>query len=319
MGLFGKLFDKKECSLCGGEIGLLGNRKLEDGNCCKTCAGKLSPWFDDRRHSTVDQIQRQLAAREENRRQLETWNHDLSFGEYQKIYIRRVNGVPESFVITSADNYKQYNTDIIPFKNVASCDVDIEENHTELMRTKENGEEVSYNPPRFEYSYDFYIKLMITGFEYIDDICFKVNRNTLELETTQSHAGRGLPFSQAFDPMHYPEYRELKFICDTISEIVSCGQSGTLWSANGSVNAAPTAAAVQINVPAAPAPQAASWVCEACGSENAGKFCSSCGGKKPAGIPQYKCDKCGWVPSDPTKAPRFCPECGDPFDNGDIV
>ena len=38
MGLFGKLFEKKECSVCGGEIGLLGNRKLEDGNLCKNCA-----------------------------------------------------------------------------------------------------------------------------------------------------------------------------------------------------------------------------------------------------------------------------------------
>ena len=43
MGFFGKLFEKKECSICGGEIGLLGNRKLEDGNCCKECAAKLSP------------------------------------------------------------------------------------------------------------------------------------------------------------------------------------------------------------------------------------------------------------------------------------
>ena len=32
MGLFGKLFEKKSCDICGGEIGLLGNRKLEDGN-----------------------------------------------------------------------------------------------------------------------------------------------------------------------------------------------------------------------------------------------------------------------------------------------
>ena len=29
MGLFGKVFEKKECSICGGEIGLLGNRKLK--------------------------------------------------------------------------------------------------------------------------------------------------------------------------------------------------------------------------------------------------------------------------------------------------
>ena len=61
-----------------------------------------------------------------------------------------------------------------------------------------------------------------------------------------------------------------------------------------------------------------SWQCS-CGASNKGKFCAECGSRKPAGIPQYRCDKCGWQPADPTKAPRFCPECGDPFDNGDII
>ena len=60
------------------------------------------------------------------------------------------------------------------------------------------------------------------------------------------------------------------------------------------------------------------WTCS-CGQQNKGKFCVGCGSKKPAGVPQYRCDKCGWQPEDPTKAPRFCPECGDPFDNGDII
>ena len=64
-------------------------------------------------------------------------------------------------------------------------------------------------------------------------------------------------------------------------------------------------------------PQADGWVC-ACGAVNKGKFCSECGAKKPAGVPQYRCDKCGWEPKDPTKPPKFCPECGDPFDDGDI-
>ena len=58
------------------------------------------------------------------------------------------------------------------------------------------------------------------------------------------------------------------------------------------------------------------WTC-ACGSTNQGKFCTECGAKKPSGIPQYKCDKCGWQPEDPTKAPRFCPECGDIFNDAD--
>ena len=66
-----------------------------------------------------------------------------------------------------------------------------------------------------------------------------------------------------------------------------------------------------------PEPKPEGWVCS-CGAVNKGKFCAECGAKKPAGIPQYKCDKCGWEPADPTKPPKFCPECGDPFDDGDI-
>ncbi|MCI6728941.1 MAG: SPFH domain-containing protein [Clostridiales bacterium] len=66
-----------------------------------------------------------------------------------------------------------------------------------------------------------------------------------------------------------------------------------------------------------PEPQPDGWVCS-CGAVNKGKFCPECGAKKPAGVPQYRCDKCGWEPSDPTKLPKFCPECGDPFDDGDI-
>jgi len=58
------------------------------------------------------------------------------------------------------------------------------------------------------------------------------------------------------------------------------------------------------------------WICS-CGTVNKGKFCQNCGAKKPQGALLYRCDKCGWEPEDPAHPPKFCPECGDPFDDAD--
>ena len=62
----------------------------------------------------------------------------------------------------------------------------------------------------------------------------------------------------------------------------------------------------------------AGWTCEKCGQLNKGKFCAECGAKKPAGAKLYQCDKCGWQPEDPEHPPKFCPECGDIFDDSDV-
>ena len=67
------LFDKKYCDVCGEKIGLLGNKKLEDANLCKNCASKLSPWFHERRHSTLDEIKAQLY-------ETRSWNKGLGQG-----------------------------------------------------------------------------------------------------------------------------------------------------------------------------------------------------------------------------------------------
>ena len=69
----------------------------------------------------------------------------------------------------------------------------------------------------------------------------------------------------------------------------------------------------------APAAEAEGWICPGCGHKASGKFCPECGTKKPAGALLYKCDKCGWEPADPANPPRFCPECGDPFNVDDAV
>lgn len=65
-----------------------------------------------------------------------------------------------------------------------------------------------------------------------------------------------------------------------------------------------------------PKPADEGWTCS-CGAVNKGKFCQNCGSKKPEGAPLYRCDKCGWEPEDPHNPPKFCPECGDVFDDND--
>ncbi len=67
--------------------------------------------------------------------------------------------------------------------------------------------------------------------------------------------------------------------------------------------------------PATDAPAQNGWKC-ACGQMNTGKFCQNCGSKNPAAA-IYKCDKCGWQPEDPANPPKFCPECGDAFNEQD--
>ena len=275
MGFFKKMFEKKECSLCGGEIGLLGNRKLEDGNCCKACAAKLSPWFDDRRHSTVDQIRAQLAYREENRAALDGFRPTLAFGEDYKLRAELVNGVPSRFVIERYDGYREENADLVSFRDVTSFSIDIQEDREELKFTNSQDEEVSYNPPRYEYSYDFYGEITVNH-PYFDDMRFRVNGETLNLETVNQRpvgirANIGLgAMRRDFDPTLYPEYRKYRKDCDDLEELFRCGMNGMVLP--GYEGAAAPAAEP------APAAPAGPKFCSYCGTRaEGGKFCQNCG------------------------------------------
>lgn len=275
MGLFGKLFEKKECHLCGGEIGLLGNRKLEDGNMCKACAKKLSPWFDDRRHSTVEQIRQQLAYREENSVELQSFHPSVCYGESDRVHAEVVNGLPTRFVVAKTEDFLEENADLIAFRDVISFDVDVQEYRRELKYRNGEGEMVSYRPPRYQYSYDFQGKLRVNN-PYFDDIEFKINRGTVNLETVEhtSLLGRNL-MSSSFDPMLYPEYRQYRGICDELEELFRLGMQGK--SVPGPAAAEPSLVSA---APAADPAPARPKFCPECGTPtNGSKFCPNCGNK----------------------------------------
>ena len=149
MAFFSKLFEKKECAICGGEIGLLGNRKLEDGNCCKNCAAKLSPWFSERRQSTVEDIKAQWEYREANQEKVAAFHATRTLGESMKVILDEDAG---KFIVTSARNWQSVNPDVLSFSDVTGCTLDIEEDKTEIQYKDKEGDRQSFNPRRYAYS-----------------------------------------------------------------------------------------------------------------------------------------------------------------------
>lgn len=176
MGIFGKLFDKKVCSICSDEIGLLGNRKLEDGNLCKNCASKLSPWFSDRRQSTVEEIQQQLSYREANQERVSSFRITRTLGEKTKVLLDEDAGL---FMVTAAKNLADANPDVLSFSDVTGCNLDIDEYKTEIEYKDAEGDRQSFNPRRYAYSYDFYIVINVNH-PYFNEIRFKLNSNSVD-------------------------------------------------------------------------------------------------------------------------------------------
>ena len=290
MGLFGKLFDKKECALCGGEIGLLGNRKLEDGNMCKHCAAKLSPWFSDRRKSTVQDIKAQLEYREANLQALNGFRVSKRLGEYYKMFVEEENGVPTRFAVCRDNDYRDVNADLISFKDVSCCTIDVREHRRELDYTNDKNERVKYDPPRYEYQYDFYVELAIQNNPYFDEISFKLNNDSVDIRPHEASLkignfdlGKFLNGGNEFDPAQTKEYRQYKQMCDEIEALVAAGQKGTPAvkfedALLGALNqlAGQNAAAPQAAAPVQEAPRPK--FCQNCGAPaDGGKFCQHCG------------------------------------------
>ena len=206
MGLFGKLFERKVCDICGEEIKLLGNRKLEDGNMCKACSEKLSPWFDDRRNSTVAQIKEQIDYREENKEKVDAFRTTRTLGESMKILLDEDAG---RFMVTSARDLQKANPDVLDFSDVTGCLVEVEEDKTELMKEGKDGEEISYKPPRYTYDYRFHITIQVRN-PYFDEISFQINDSSVELENIIGVA----------NPSRSAEYRKYKQMSEEMKDAI---------------------------------------------------------------------------------------------------
>ena len=180
------LFDKKFCDFCGNKIGLLGNRKLEDANMCKECASKLSPWFNERRHSTKADVEKQLQYREDNKEAVAAFSASRTLGKRTKLLI---DDSSRKFMVTSASDLMTANPDVLDFSQALGCDLDVKENRREIRRTDSSGKSVSYNPPRYEYSYDFSVIIRVNH-PYFDEMKFALSNGSVNVGETPMNPGQ---------------------------------------------------------------------------------------------------------------------------------
>ena len=167
------LFDKKNCDICGEKIGLLGNRKLDDGNLCKNCARKLSPWFEERRHSTVEDIKRQLAYREQNKQLVQSFVVTRQFAtNTYNVFIDDTKG---NFTVAHNLDTTE-NPDIVPLSSIVMCKMEVQQDRREETYTKD-GKTVSYQPPVYRYEYTMRIKVRT---EWFDDMDFRLCNSRLD-------------------------------------------------------------------------------------------------------------------------------------------
>ena len=249
------LFDKKFCDICGEKISLLGNRKLEDGNMCKNCAHKISPFMTDRRRTTIAEMKEHLAYREENKAKLQAFRPLQTYGDFKKVYIDTAAG---NFVVSSHEpgKWTDENPDVIPISSVTQCLTDIIEDRDEIYTTDSQGNQISYNPKRFRYTYDFDIKIVVNN-RWFDEIQFRLNSRDVE--------GLGT--------MEYHNYEMMA------NQIKSALTGAPMMQQGGFVQ---QGYAQQPQQGFAQQPQnAGQWFCPNCGTPNTANFCQNCGTQRP--------------------------------------
>ena len=299
MALFGNLFEKKNCAICGKELGIFGKTKISEGYLCKDCSGKLSPYFHGHRSATVEDIRDQLSYREANRADVAAFHVTRALGNGTKVYLDEQAG---KFFVTRSRNWRDENPDVIDLSQVIDVRTEVTEHRSEEYHNDREGRRVSFNPPRYRFEYEFDTTILVDS-PYFNEIRFELTEQRPERQHDQAYQyyeQQADALRAALMPATQPAPKAVN-MADALSATIARAVANMQQ---------------QKKSEAAPVDDG-KWFCPSCGSANEGNFCTNCGTKKPEKPKTFRCDKCGWIPEDPANPPRFCPNCGDPFTDAD--
>ena len=97
-----------------------------------------------------------------------------------------IDETAKRFTVAAPSDLQKGNPDILDFADARSCNLEINESSHELKRTVD-GKSESYNPPKYEYSYNFVVKLYVDN-PYCDDMNFMINN--FSVKTGQHRMGQ---------------------------------------------------------------------------------------------------------------------------------
>lgn len=188
MALFGKLFSKETCIVCGEDVGSLKRKRLSDGVICKDCARDLSPWFDAYKQSTTQQVQTQLRDRARAQESLRTgFTPTKVFGASDVIVVDERQRMLCVLAGAGRGNYRSVeaicarNPDVFSFDDVTDVSIDTFVSGHEVKRTVD-GQQVSYNPRRYTYPCNVTLKMSVDN-PYVSSMSIRFNPSTINIET----------------------------------------------------------------------------------------------------------------------------------------
>jgi hypothetical protein len=167
------IFDKKDCDICGNKIGLLGNRKLKDGNMCKDCAKKISPLLTGRKQFTLEDMKRHLAYREKNQGIVKGFNETRTAGRNYRLHIDDDQGF---IIISRSSNYKNDNPDVLQFSQITGCSFIVKEEKHDVIDTDAPKVEGKPSPRKTVVDYDVRMTVSINS-PWFQDMEFSVAEN----------------------------------------------------------------------------------------------------------------------------------------------